>query len=113
MTRYKKWDLVLVPFPFTSLETTKKRPALVIYRGTISGVDYYIVLFVTSKIPDILAEGDHIIESWEFSGLPKPSMVRMKTASIDGSLIIKKLGDIQGEDRRSIADLLRTTFCGP
>lgn len=94
-TTYKKWDIILVPFPFTNLSSIKKRPGLVISPDDYNkGMDI-VILFITSKIDREKKIGDYLIEKWEESALPKPSMILMKFATIDKSIIIKKLAEWQ------------------
>lgn len=42
--------------------------------------------------------GDYTIERWEESKLPKPSMIRMKFATIDKSIVVKKIGHLSELD---------------
>ncbi|MDZ7807679.1 MAG: type II toxin-antitoxin system PemK/MazF family toxin [Gracilimonas sp.] len=96
---YDRWDIVLLPFPFTDLSATKKRPALVISpREYNSGPDV-LVMFVTSNLKAKAKMGDYILAEWEKSGLPKPSMTRMKFATIDKNLIIKKIAALTEKDK--------------
>jgi len=86
MILYKKWDIVLVPFPFTDLSTTKKRPSLIISPDEFNKNDDLIIAFITSKIPDQLRFGDFRIKEWENSGLPKPFLIRMKFSTISKTI---------------------------
>jgi hypothetical protein len=38
MTRYKKGDVILVPFPFSDQTTTRKRPAVIISSDTYNNI---------------------------------------------------------------------------
>lgn len=107
---FKTWDIVLVPFPFTNLRQTKKRPALIVSpEGYNSGSDV-VILFITSNLRNQGRPGDYLIEKWKKSGLPKPSMCRMKFATIEKSIIIKKLGEMASADRRALKGKLADFF---
>ena len=95
---YDKWDIVLVPFPFTDLTTSKKRPALIISPNEYNKNLDIVIVFITSKLDLEYRAGDYKIQEWEKSNLPKPSMLRMKFATIDKSLVVKKLGRLSEKD---------------
>ena len=95
---YSKWDIVLLPFPFTDLTTTKKRPGLVISPNKYNNGPDIIIAFITSQLKTEKHIGDYLIEKWEESNLPLPSMIRIKIATIDKSIIIKKIGKLVKPD---------------
>ncbi|MCD6115838.1 type II toxin-antitoxin system PemK/MazF family toxin [bacterium] len=103
----KKWEIVLVPFPFTNLTTTKKRPALIISPDEYNEYMDVIIVFITSKMDVKYRMGDYRIKEWEKSNLPKPSMIRMKFATIDKSIIVKKIGRLHEKDVREFAEILK------
>lgn len=107
---YKKWEIILVPFPFTDLTTTKKRPALIISPNEYNKHLDVVITFITSKLDLESKIGDYKIKDWEFSNLPKPSMLRMKFATIDKSMIIKKLGKLTDKDIIGFRKLLLSFF---
>ncbi|NIP39861.1 MAG: type II toxin-antitoxin system PemK/MazF family toxin [Candidatus Dadabacteria bacterium] len=102
MTSYKKWDIVLVPFPFTDLKTTKKRPALVIYPDNYNKVFDLVILFITSQMDIPRRPGDYHISEWKKCGLPKPSMIRMKFATIHKSIVVKTIGKLTKQDAKGL-----------
>jgi len=95
---YKKWDIILIPFPFTDLTTTKRRPGLIISPEEYNKGQDILIAYITSKLDREKRIGDYLIEKWKESHLPKPSMIRMKFATIDQSIIIKKLGRLTKSD---------------
>lgn len=57
----KKGAIVLTPFPFTDLSSTKRRPAIIVSNPCISAKDV-IVAFISSRIITPIAETDYIID---------------------------------------------------
>ena len=110
MIDYNKWDIILVPFPFTDLKTTKKRPALIISPEEYNNEFDVVIAFITSKLDLAYRLGDYTIEDWKAAELPKPSMLRMKFATIDKSIIVKKLGKLSDKDQDNYLKLLINFF---
>ncbi|MDA3790595.1 MAG: type II toxin-antitoxin system PemK/MazF family toxin [Desulfobacula sp.] len=107
---YKKWDIVLVPFPFTDLSATKKRPGLIISPDKYNKNLNVIIAFITSKIDTPHQLGDYKTLKWKKAGLPKPSIIRMKFTTIDKSIIIKTLGSLDEADSKSFTQTLIDFF---
>ena len=98
---YKKWDIILVSFPFTDLKSSKKRPALIISPDEYNQKVDVIIAYITSKMDQDYKTGDYHIKEWEDANLPKPSMIRMKFATIDKTIIKKRLGRLSESDANS------------
>jgi len=79
------------------------RPALIISPNQYNKYQDVIIAFVTSKLNTRHRMGDYKIREWEKSNLPKPSMIRMKFATIDKSMIIKTLGRLVKNDSREFS----------
>lgn len=107
---YKKWDIILVPFPFTDLTTSKKRPALIVSPDEYNKKLDVVIAFITNKLALEYRIGDYKIQELEKSNLPKPSMLRMKFTAIDKSIIIKKLGRLSEKDVQEFSKLLIDFF---
>ena len=100
MTGSEFGDLVLVPFPFTNQSTTKRRPAVV-----VSSTAYHreradlIILAVTSQARPAAGVGEAAIAKWEEAGLLRPSVLKPVLATIERSLVLRRLGRLEVEDR--------------
>lgn len=112
MTPCSRWDVVLVPFPFTDLTASKKRPALVISPDAYNAGPDVVIAFITSRLNTPSRPGDCIIEEWQASGLLKPSQLRMKLATIARSIVVKKLGRLPEVECRRAQAALDSVF-GP
>lgn len=109
----QKGDLVLVPFPFTDLRTTKLRPALVLWVDS-SGVDV-TVCFITSPNVTSISSEEFLIETTdpEFShtGLKITSKVRVsRIVTIERNLITRRLGKLETNLLQQLDNCLRNTF---
>jgi len=111
MTAYRKWDILLVPFPFTDLTTAKKRPALVVSPDVYnrSGPDL-VIAFITSHMDVAPRPGDHPIRFWKEAGLPKASLLRMKFATIDREIVLKRLGRLHPPEHGRVRAVLSEFF---
>jgi len=98
MTTFKPGAVVLIPFPFTDLSTSKKRPCVVISSEDFneSNADV-IVAAITSRVPDQPGSDHYVFDDGQLkaAGLPKRSMVKLgKIITIDTRLIRKQLGHL-------------------
>jgi len=106
MIPFKCGEVVLLPFPFTDLTTTKQRPAIII------SSDWYnqnrndlIVVAITSQIPLILKEEDLFLSESEqqVAGLPKKSIVKVtKLVTINQTLVRKKIGKVPKRTMKNV-----------
>lgn len=92
-------DVILVKFPFTNLTSAKQRPAVI-----VSGSAYnsnrrdVVILAITSQLSSIADFAHGQITDWRAAGLLKPSLFKPILATIEQSLIIKKLGSLAETD---------------
>jgi mRNA interferase MazF len=103
MTSYERGAVVLVPFPFSERPVTKKRPAVVVSSEAYhEASDDVIIAQITSKLAVRPRPGDHRVAAWQEAGLVTPSLVRVKLATLDGGLILRRLGTMPSPDMRAI-----------
>jgi mRNA interferase MazF len=107
MTGYEFGDLILVPFPFTDQSTTKRRPAVV-----VSSDAYHrdrrdlIILAITSQVRPAAGVGEVAVVRWKAAGLLKPSILKPVLSTIERSLVLRRLGRLEVEDRLALRDVL-------
>ncbi len=69
MTTYNFGDVVLVGFPFTNLQTTKKRPAVIISNASYQQNRPDVILMaITSQIRQPLQTGEALLQNWQAAG---------------------------------------------
>ncbi|OGQ33310.1 MAG: hypothetical protein A3F16_04775 [Deltaproteobacteria bacterium RIFCSPHIGHO2_12_FULL_43_9] len=105
-------DIVLVHFPFTSLEATKKRPALVLRNTILSKkINLVTIAMITSQVEGIQLEGDIFLDDWEEENLLYPSIVRLaKISTIEINLIEKKIGKLTKNDFEKVKKNFRQLY---
>ena len=98
-----KGKIVLLPFPFTNLTSTKRRPALVL----LERPNDVVVAFISSIIPKPIEDHQVILDknhkSFTITGLKVSSTIYLdKIATIDKKLIIGELGQISNDIKREV-----------
>lgn len=93
----KKGDIVLVPFPFTDLSTTKLRPAVVLWVDSTG--DDITLCFISSQNLTRLSPNEFVLDASdpEFSntGLKVASKVRVtRIATLERRLITRRIGKL-------------------
>ena len=106
-----KGKIVLIPFPFTDLTSTKLRPALVLIEGEADCV----VAFISSKVPAQPSPTEVLIseDQGEFAstGLKRTSVVRLdKVATVSKRLMLGEIGEIGETLRREVNRRLREAY---
>lgn len=103
---FQRGDIVLVPFPFTDLSSSKTRPAVIVsveaFEKTIGGIT---VAMVTSQMCDTLF--DCPVEDWQQANLRLPSWVRLKLATLSPSLVRYCPGHLSTGDLTRVDQHLR------
>lgn len=98
MTTYRVGDIVSVEFPFSTLQTQKRRPELVLISDDVD----VVIARVTTHTPR--DQSDIALTYWAETGLPRASTVRLtKLATLDHRLVHHRIGHLHAEDGRTVA----------
>jgi len=105
-------SVVLVRFPFVDIETTKKRPALVLARTSRSPRNVLVTLaMITSQVEALRIPGDVELDHWQEAGLLHPSLLRVaKVATVDASLVEATIGRLSESDLQAAGTAFRKVF---
>lgn len=108
----KKWDVVLLAYPFTDLSAVKVRPAIVVSPDPDNeSLDDGLFLLITSNISrvsphDIVVDSSH--PEFPATGLLRPSALRVnKLFTLRKTLIKKRLGCVGPLLRAAISSRLK------
>jgi mRNA interferase MazF len=100
---YKRGDVVLIPFPFAERLGAKKRPAVVVSSNTYNtSCPDVVVAQITSRMDPAPRPGDHRVRDWRAAGLVSPSLVRARLVTLQGSIVIRRLGAMPDRDMAAV-----------
>lgn len=98
----EKGNVILIPFPFTDLTGSKKRPALI---PSVSNLDV-TVCFISTQLHQ-QESSDLLLLPNLNNGLKKTSLVRVgKIATLDKLLAIGKLGTLNTDEIKELDKML-------
>lgn len=111
---YKQGDIVLIPFPFSDLSSTKKRPVLVLSNSVYNQVHKdFVVAAITSNVTErdylVLITGEDLAEGQ----LKVESGIRTdKIFTFSQQIVVKKFGHICPDKMNDIRAKLNELFIG-
>jgi mRNA interferase MazF len=105
---YEQFDVVVVPFPFTDIPASKRRPALVLSAAHSfnTPVGHSAMAMITTAAHSSWAL-DVAISDLDAAGLKAPSIVRMKLFTLDHNLVINSIGRLGDVDQDAVKGALR------
>ncbi|OIO74446.1 MAG: growth inhibitor PemK [Elusimicrobia bacterium CG1_02_37_114] len=102
MAEFIKGDIVVVPFPFSDLTQSKRRPALVI--TVLEGDDIILCQITSQRVKDKYAV---LIDDNDFSdgSLKQPSNIRPnRIFTADKNIILYRIGHLKPEKMNKIIE---------
>ena len=102
-----QWDVVIVPFPFSTHPGTKRRPALALSNRDFNRRGHTVLAMITTS-GHRAWPGDVGIRDMKSAGLKLPCIVRLKLFTLDNRLVLKTIGRLSKEDSVHIARQIRT-----
>ena len=104
---FERFDVVLVPFPFTDRETKLRRPAVVLSDEGFGAATGQCLLAMITRAQRSAWLGDTAIDDIAAAGLSTPCVVRLKLFTLVNGLIIRKLGRLGDVDAGAVVTTVR------
>lgn len=108
MERFVKGDILVLPFPFSDLSSSKKRPGLVV--ADLAGDDLILCQITSEHRDDGYAV---VLKSEDFvkGSLNVESRIRTnRLFTADKSIILYKVGSLQNKKVKQVEDILLKIF---
>jgi mRNA interferase MazF len=99
---FKAFDVVVVPFPFTDRDATKRRPALVISNKNFNQQHSQLVLAMITATTDNVWPSDVSLTNWQAAGLKVACLLRLKLFTLDQNLVLKTIGYLSPKDVKAV-----------
>ena len=110
---YERFDVVVVPFPFSDFAAAKRRPALVISDAKAFNLPAgHSVMAMITSAGNAAWPLDVAISDGNTAGLAVASLVRMKLFTLDNRFILRRLGQLAATDRKAVAGALKQLLVG-
>ena len=108
---FDRFDVVVVPFPFTDKSATKRRPALVLSAASQfnARAGHSVMAMITSATENAWPQ-DILLVDLKSAGLSVQCAVRFKLFAIDNRLVLRKSGRLGKTDREAVEKAVRTVF---
>jgi len=108
MTSYSFGDVVLVRFPFTNQQGSKRRPAVVISSKAYNRQKPDVILAaITGQVRSPLGFGEAMIQDWQAAGLLKPSVLKPVILTAERSMLASTLGPLSQADQQTLRNIIR------
>ena len=105
---FQRGDVVLVPFPFSDLSTTKVRPAVVVSGSLYHTTEPDLILAaITSRVAAAGGPLDYVLRDWQAAGLRYPSAVKPVLFTFDPMRVIYHVGALSLFDLAEVDQRLR------
>jgi len=106
--KFQRSDVVLVPFPFSDLSTTKVRPAVVVSSALYHATEPDLLLAaLTSKVATATGPFDYLLSDWRTAGLRYPSALKPALFTLDPARVIYRIGALTSADLAQVDQRLR------
>ena len=106
METYKPFSVVVVPFPFTDQNHTKRRPAVVLSRVKHQEQTGHVTVVMITSAKNSHWPSDYEIKQLSVTGLQASSMVRQKIFTLDNRLIMSQIGQLAAIDKKALGRML-------
>jgi mRNA interferase MazF len=110
MMPFEQGTVVLVRFPFTNLDSAKKRPALVVSPAAYTRRygDLAVLALTSQPQPEPFLALDH----WELAGLLGPTWIKPSLFCIHDSVIDRSIGSLAGDDSVRVSQAVALLIAG-
>lgn len=103
---FDRFDIVVVPFPFTDRNVRLRRPAVILSGADFGSATGQSLLAMITRAERSAWPGDMPISDLAAAGLSGPCVIRLKLFTLVNVLISRKLGSLAEGDRQRLSQRL-------
>jgi len=95
-------DTVVVPFPFTDIPVSKRRPSVVLSSASFNRASGQSILAMITTAANSRWDEDIMLSDLDIAGIPHPSVVRFKLFTLPNELLLRQLGYLCTADQAKL-----------